>query len=97
MLEAYIAITFISDMEYETSRFRVPEYQVAYVLNRQEQLARGLTSTTDEDAGTANPYTDSLSEQLFALLTEYVRLARHRDIEVKMQRQCNGNRILFPT
>jgi hypothetical protein len=89
MLEAYIAITFISDIEYETSRFRVPEYLVAYVLNRLEQLARGLTSTTDKDAETANPYPDSLSEQVFGMLTEYVRLARHRDIEVNMQRLCN--------
>jgi alcohol dehydrogenase class IV len=65
----------------------VPEYQVAYVLNRQEQLTR--TSTTEEGAETANPYPDSLSEQVFALLTEYVRLARHRDLKVNMHRLCN--------
>jgi hypothetical protein len=52
MLEAYIAITFISDMDYEALRIRMPEYQVAYVLNRQEQLVHGLTSTTDEDEET---------------------------------------------
>jgi hypothetical protein len=66
----------------------------------EEQLARGLTRTTDESAETANPYRDSLSEQVFSILTECVRLARHREIEVNMQRLCHlggENRILLPT
>jgi hypothetical protein len=54
----------------------------------QKQLARELTSITDEDAATANPYPDSGRDQLIALLSKYVRLARHRDIEINMQRDC---------
>jgi hypothetical protein len=76
MLEAYLALTYMSDDQYEWSRFSAAERQAQYAPNRLAQMAgRQVCETGDENDNSpsaperANPETFTDTE--FEMVSDY--------------------------
>jgi hypothetical protein len=78
ILEAYLALTYMSDDQYEWSRFSAAERQAQYAAKKLAQMAGGqVCETGDENDNSpsvperANPWHETLTDTELEMVSDY--------------------------